>query len=158
MKNILPSLRRAVTLLEALTVLVIIGIVVFVTLPHLTQSKSNADMAAAKAKAIQLNIAKDAYISMLGAEKAQINWRNAVDDNARFALIKPFINPPTTATKLVPASVSQSYDSSVFSTPSYIFTFYPYQGGEKIIAAPVIINGSSGDEDGGTFGGGIIGK
>lgn len=143
-----PSLRQAVTLLEALTVLVIIGIVVFVTLPHLTQSKSNADMAAAKAKAVQLNMAKDAYIALVGSERAQANWKAAVDDNARFQLIKSFINPPTKAVKLGPSTATEPYDDTMFSSASYVFTFYPFDNTkEKIIAAPVIINGQSGDDD-----------
>lgn len=157
MKKYLSSVRRAVTLLEALTVLVIIGIVVFVTLPHLTQSKTNADLAAAKAKAVQLNLAKDAYISLLGSEEAQRRWAAAADDNARFALIRQFIQPATTATRLVPVTTApkpSDYTSDVFSTPSYVFTFYPFSGGEKIIAAPVILNGSAGEEDLGNFGGG----
>jgi len=137
---------RGVTLLEALTVLVIIGIVVFVTLPHLTQSKSNAEMAADKAKAIQLNAAKDAYIALLGSEKAQANWAAAANDDARFLLIKPFINPPTQAVRLNLPSVNAKYDETTFSTAAYVFTFYPYNGSEKIIGAPVMINAGSDDD------------
>lgn len=155
MKN--TKFTRGVTLLEALTVLVIIGIVVFVTLPHLTQSKTSADLAAAKAKAVQLNVAKDAYITMLGSEKAQLNWKTAADDNARFMLIRSFITPPvpSTVTKLVPATINASYDNTVFSTPSYRFVFYTSSTGESIIASPVIINPTSGDDDLGGNPGGI---
>ncbi|GEM_PF-2243191 len=85
------------TLVEALTIVVILGIVLFVTIPHLTQMHTSSDLVAMKAKAIQFNAAKDAYIAAQGMDQAQNTWQNrnaAVllpNSTARYQLISPYL-------------------------------------------------------------------
>ena len=140
---------RAVTLLEALTVIVIMGIAIFVTLPHLTNSKADADKAAIKAKAAQLNIAKDSYISLVGVDQAQINWTNAASDQARFVLLhKPNPGNPSQAVHLLAPAPADTVvnlngldSTTCFAVPGYVFVFPPAPPAatEKIIGQPVLI-------------------
>jgi type II secretory pathway pseudopilin PulG len=118
--------KTAMTLVETLAVIAILGIILFITLPHLTQSKSSSDLAAAKAKAAQLNAAKDAYISLIGITAAQNNWGTPATDAARFTKIKPLIRPTTTATNLTD-----------FTVPGYTFAF------DTQIAVPVHLTDTS---------------
>lgn len=79
-------------MLEALAVIIVLGIALFITLPHLTQSKAGNEFAAAKAKAIQLNLAKDAYISFVGMDTAISAWNSpAITTEGRYSLIKNYL-------------------------------------------------------------------
>ena len=113
--------------------LVILGIVVFITLPQLTNSKVNADMAAAKAKATQFNIAKDAYIGLLGASAAQDKWTNAGTDDARFMLVRGLISPS------VSNSVTQLNGTGGFSVPGYLILLSNDLAAERIVGMPVLL-------------------
>lgn len=131
------STTRAVTLLESLTVLLIMGIVIFLTLPHLTNSKARNELAAAKAKATQLNLAKDAYIGMVGIELAQNRWSTPSlagftnNELGRFNLIRTLIKPATTATAL--------NGIGGFSVPGYVIVFSPNSSAEKLIGSPPLL-------------------
>jgi type II secretory pathway pseudopilin PulG len=116
------QLKTAMTLVETLAVITILGIVLFITLPHLTNSKTTNDLAAAKAKIAQLNAAKDAYISLIGITPAQNNWNTAANTNGRFALIKNLIRPNTSAANM-----------GAFTVPGYSYSF------ENQIASPTIL-------------------
>ena len=142
---------HGMTMIEILTVLVILGIVIFVTLPHLTQSKANNELAAAKAKAIQLNYAKDSYISVVGLDTAQSAWLSLpgnivtgqadTSDERLYNLIKFYLPTGTAATVLNTADGSPSY-----AVPGYRYSFFSSgNANPNLITLPVMLTDPNGN-------------
>lgn len=122
--------RSAITLLEALTMIVILGIVLFLTLPRMSTSKLNNERAIIKAKAMQLNAAKDSFISIFGVTSAQDKWDGATTDNAKLALLTPYL-PGGTAAQ--PAALN-STTGTAFGLRGYVLAF-----NSALVTAPVLI-------------------
>ncbi len=108
------SSLRAFSLLEALAVVAILGILLFVTLPHLSNSKLIGERSAAKTKATALNIAKDAFIAALGVEEAQNDWNTNTNDTSRYLLVRSYLTPVPTAA-----------DLASYSVPGFLMFFTP---------------------------------
>jgi type II secretory pathway pseudopilin PulG len=112
-------------MIEMMAVITILGIVLFLTLPNLTSNKGTAELNAAKTKAIQLNIAKDAFIANRGLTSAQTSWSSATDDSARYLLLRPYLPPPAAASL------------SSFALAGYVLAFTPTGGTADPITYPV---------------------
>jgi prepilin-type N-terminal cleavage/methylation domain-containing protein len=125
---------RGMTLIESLTVLVVMGIVIFVTLPHLTQSKAANELSAAKAKAVQLNYAKDSYLSINGLDAAQTIWKSPPNnivagqtdtpDERLYNLIKYYLPTGTAATALNTADANAAQNATAYAVPGYTYSFF----------------------------------
>lgn len=120
------------TMVEILTMVTVMGIVLFLTLPRLSSSKTTADEATAKAKATQLIIAKDAFIATRGLSVCQSLWVAATTDTARYTLIKPYlpqaslqpsiVNSTSTTTGFVPLGYLIAFNATLVTAPVKLYT------------------------------------
>jgi len=132
------------TLMEALTVIAILGIVLFITLPHLTQTHESNDLMAMKAKAIQLNAAKDAYIAAYGLDNARANWINGGNADSRYQMFAKYLPAGS-----VRASNPSSPLLKEYVVPGFTVSFT--QSGYLIpITNPVVIETYDGNSTGTT--------
>ncbi len=127
------SIHHALTLMETLTMIVILGVVLFLTLPRLATSKYSSERAAVKAKAIQLNLAKDAFISANGITAAQNKWDGKSNETRWKDIIRTFL-PADVAKpdKLNPTSTNDTVITA-FGRPGYLLEF------NDIVTFPVSI-------------------
>lgn len=89
----------AFSLVEVLAAVAIIGVVIFLAIPNIVRVRQDAEESLAKSRADALNVAAAAYFQAVGPQTALGNWTNA-SDNARYALVKPYLAFAPTNTNL----------------------------------------------------------
>lgn len=91
MKSTSHRSSAAFSLVEVLAAITIIGIITFLAVPNIVRVKQDGEENLARARAETLNMAIAAYVQAVGTNVAQSNWAGAANDNARYALISPYI-------------------------------------------------------------------
>jgi type II secretory pathway pseudopilin PulG len=122
---------KALTMIEVIMMVTLLGIVLFLTLPRLATSRFSNEQAVIKAKALQLNAAKDAFVALRGVSEAQDEWDDTKGDaQAEWVLVEPFLPEAAQKTYLNYTSLSSSY----FGLQGYFIFF-----NSDIVTAPVHI-------------------
>ena len=83
--------RSAFSLVEMLAVIAIIGVVVFLAIPHLVRIKGDAEDSHARARVEALNMAMAAYLNSVGPTNAATQWNDGRDPNDCYDLVRPFL-------------------------------------------------------------------
>jgi prepilin-type N-terminal cleavage/methylation domain-containing protein len=109
------SSRSAFSLVEVLAAVAIIGILVFIAIPNVVQSRRDAEENFAIGRAEALNSAISQYIQANGRANAGVAWTaTGVGNPQRFNLVKGYLAyPPTLITDYQP----NGYVYNLPSTP-----------------------------------------
>jgi prepilin-type N-terminal cleavage/methylation domain-containing protein len=82
--------RSGFSLVEVLAAVAIIGIIVFIAIPNVIQSRRDAEEQFAITRAQALNIAVSQYVQAKGRANAGVTWA-AKNNNERYVEIKPYL-------------------------------------------------------------------
>lgn len=103
----------AFSLVEVLIVVVILGIIVFLAIPNIVQVRQDSEDNLARSRAEALNVAAAAFFQAQGVQAASSAWQGAGSNEARYALIKPYLAfAPETLAAYMPAGYTASFSSS----------------------------------------------
>jgi prepilin-type N-terminal cleavage/methylation domain-containing protein len=83
--------KAGFSLVEILVVLVILGTVLFLAIPNIVQVRSDSEDNLARSRAEALNVAAAAYFQAVGRQAATAAWSAAAHNDARYALISPYL-------------------------------------------------------------------
>lgn len=98
-----PSKASGFSLVEVLAAVAIIGILVFIAIPNVVQSRRDAEENFAIGRAEALNSAISQYIQANGRANAGSSWTGANGDSAKFDLVKGYLAyAPTQLADYVP--------------------------------------------------------
>ncbi|HWB02293.1 MAG TPA: type II secretion system protein [Verrucomicrobiales bacterium] len=98
-----PSKTSGFSLVEVLAAVAIIGILVFIAIPNVVQSRRDAEENFAIGRAEALNSAISQYIQANGRANAGSSWTGASNDGAKFDLVKGYLAyAPTQLSDYVP--------------------------------------------------------
>ena len=92
-----PTKTAGFSLVEVLAAVAIIGILVFIAIPNVVQSRRDAEENFAIGRAEALNSAISQYIQANGRANAGSAWTGATDDGGRFNLVKGYLAYAPTA-------------------------------------------------------------
>jgi prepilin-type N-terminal cleavage/methylation domain-containing protein len=86
-----PSKTAGFSLVEVLAAVAIIGILVFIAIPNVVQSRRDAEENFAIGRAEALNSAVSQYVQANGRANAGVAWSGATDDAGKFNLVKGYL-------------------------------------------------------------------
>ena len=102
------------SLIEVLAAVAIIGIITFLALPNIVTLKQDAEVDLAIARAEYVNMAVAAYIQANGQPTAVSNWSGASTDQAKWALVSPFLAfAPTDLASFMPSGYTLTMQTSL---------------------------------------------
>lgn len=109
-----PSDRqRGFSLVEVLAAVTIIGVITFLAIPNLIRVKQDSEDSLARARADALNLAAAAYFQAAGTQAAQTAWQGAANNEARYALLAPYLAfAPTTLSSYMPSGYSVTFHTN----------------------------------------------
>jgi len=81
----------AFSLVEVLAAVALIGIITFLALPNIVRIKTDSEISLAISRAEALNLAMASYVQAHGQASATASWTAAADDDARYALLAPYL-------------------------------------------------------------------
>lgn len=95
--------RRAFTLIELLVCIGVIGILYFIISPNAARERSRAETKTMVTRCNALMLAQASYRDTVGITAALAAWSGAADDEARYQLIKPYLeySPASLATFVI---------------------------------------------------------
>lgn len=104
---------NAFSLVEILVVLVILGTVLFLAIPNIVQVRSDSEDNLARSRAEALNVATAAYFQSVGRQAASAAWTNAANNEARYALVSPYLAfAPSTLSAYMPTGYSATFSTT----------------------------------------------
>lgn len=105
-------LPKAFSLVEMLIVLVILGIIVFLAVPNIVQLRRDSEDNLARSRAEALNVAAAAFFQAAGTQSAASAWLSAGGDEARYALVAPYLAfAPESLAAFMPPGYSAGFSS-----------------------------------------------
>lgn len=105
---------RAFSLVEVLVAAALIGVIVFLALPNIVRIKDDSETHLAIARAEALNMSMASFIQAQGITAAGTSWGNAADDEARYALVKPYLAfAPAGLTNYTPGGYGLAFPASI---------------------------------------------
>lgn len=110
----LRALRRGFSLVEMMACVSIIGIIAFLAIPSITRMRSDSERNLAISRAESLNLAEATFIQVRGRTQAGIDWSTATSNEARYALLRPYLAyAETTLALYLPAGYSVTFPTSI---------------------------------------------
>jgi prepilin-type N-terminal cleavage/methylation domain-containing protein len=89
--------RRGFTFLEIMIVLAIMGYMYLSLAPNSAADKNGAEVSMMMTRAAALNYAQTTFVQANGVNSAVSQWTGAANDDARYAMLVPYIQyPPAT--------------------------------------------------------------
>lgn len=117
---------KAFSLVEVLAAVAIIGVITFLAIPNIVRVKQDGEENLVRARAEALNLGIASYVQSVGPTTAQARWTEAASDQARFALVRPFISfaepqltsfIPNSYTSTLPATINPLTTKTTISGP-----------------------------------------
>jgi len=104
------------SLVEMMACVSIIGIIAFMAIPSVTRMRADSERNLAIARAESLNLAQASYIQVVGRTQAALNWTAAGTNDARYALLRPYLSyAEATLTAYMPSGYSVTFAPSITS-------------------------------------------
>lgn len=108
------SRPRGFSLVEMMACVSIIGIIAFMAIPSVTRMRSDSERNLAIARAESLNLAQANLIQVRGRTQASLEWTAAGSNDAKFALLRPYLSfAETTLTAYMPSGYSITFPPSI---------------------------------------------
>jgi prepilin-type N-terminal cleavage/methylation domain-containing protein len=106
--------KSAFSLVEVLAAITIIGVITFLAIPNIVQIKQDGEDNLARARAESLNMAMASLIQANGRVTAVSQWSGAASDDARFALLTPYLAfAETNRATYMPSGYSFTFPASI---------------------------------------------
>jgi len=104
----------AFSLVEVLAAIAIIGIITFLAIPNILRIKEDGEQSLAVSRAEALNMAMASYLQANGQASAASVWGAASDNDARYALLTPYVAfAPAALDDFMPTGYSVSLPASL---------------------------------------------
>ncbi len=99
-------------MVEVLVAVALIGILVFIALPNIVQIKDDSETHLAISRAEALNMGMASFIQARGTASASTDWNAAANDEARYALLTPYMAfAPTTLASYTPGGYGLTFQT-----------------------------------------------
>lgn len=102
------------SMVEMMACVSIIGIISFLAIPSVTRMRTDSERNLAIARAEALNLSQATLIQVKGRAQASIDWAAAGTNDAKYALLRPYLSySETTLTAYMPSGYSISFPASI---------------------------------------------
>jgi prepilin-type N-terminal cleavage/methylation domain-containing protein len=123
MKTFIHTSRRGFSLVELLVAVSIVGIITFIAVPKVSNVQAEAHKNLAISRAESLNMAVATLVQVRGNSAAATAWASASGDNAKYALIRPYLGfSEPTLTEYMPAGYTVEFPTTLIPMRKAILT------------------------------------
>ena len=108
------STRQGFSLVEMMASVAIIGIIAFLAIPSISRMREDSEKNLAIARAESLNVAQATLVQVKGRTQADLDWRNAGSNDAKYLLLLPYLSyAESTRTLFVPSGWNVTFDNDI---------------------------------------------
>jgi prepilin-type N-terminal cleavage/methylation domain-containing protein len=109
-----PALRRGFSLVEMMASVAIIGIIAFLAIPSISKMREDSEKNLAIARAESLNVAQATMVQVKGRTQADLDWRNAGSNEAKYTLLQPYLSyAETTLAGFLPSGYTATFNAAI---------------------------------------------
>jgi len=106
--------RQGFSLVEMMASVAIIGIIAFLAIPSISRMREDSEKNLAIARAESLNVAQATLVQVKGRTQADLDWRNAGSNDAKYLLLLPYLSyAESTRTLFVPSGWNVTFDNDI---------------------------------------------
>lgn len=106
----------AFSLVEMLAAVAIIGVISFLAIPSITRMRMDSERNLAVSRAEALNVAQASMIQVEGRTQADLRWRGASGNEAKYSLLRPYLSyAETSLAAYMPSGYSITFNPSITS-------------------------------------------
>lgn len=87
-----PSRQGGFSFVEMLASVAIIGIIAFLAIPSISKMREDSEKNLVIARAEALNVAQATFVQVKGRSQADIDWKNAGSNEAKYLLLLPYLS------------------------------------------------------------------
>lgn len=128
------SFYRGFSLVEMMACVSIIGIIAFMAIPSITRMRADSEKNLAITRAEALNLAQATFIQVRGRTQAAIDWAAASSDEARYALLRPYMSyAEPSLFQYMPAGYEVQFNTSITTMTKMKLTGPTGTGGKENI-------------------------
>lgn len=110
----LPAARRGFSLVEMMASVAIIGIIAFLAIPSISRMREDSEKNLAIARAESLNVAQATMVQVKGRTQADLDWRNAASNDAKYTLLQPYLSyAETTLSSYLPSGYTVTFNTAI---------------------------------------------
>lgn len=116
MKTSVPSAatKRGFSLVEMMASVAIIGVIAFLAIPSISRMREDSEKNLAIARAESLNVAQATLVQVRGRTQADLDWRNAATNDAKYTLLQPYLSfAETTLTNFMPSGYTVTFNTAI---------------------------------------------
>ena len=109
-----PAARRGFSLVEMMASVAIIGIIAFLAIPSISRMREDSEKNLAIARAESLNVAQATMVQVKGRTQADLDWRNAASNDAKYTLLQPYLSyAETTLSSYLPSGYTVTFNTAI---------------------------------------------
>lgn len=109
-----PRRRTGFSLVEMMASVAIIGIIAFLAIPSISRMREDSEKNLAIARAEALNVAQATLVQVKGRTQADLDWRGAASNDAKYTLLQPYLSfAETTITLYMPSGWNVTFNTAI---------------------------------------------
>ncbi len=109
-----PICRTGFSLVEMMASVAIIGIIAFLAIPSISKMREDSEKNLAIARAESLNVAQATMVQVKGRTQADLDWRSAGSNDAKYTLLQPYLSyAETTLATYLPSGYTATFNTAI---------------------------------------------
>ncbi|MBX7209733.1 MAG: prepilin-type N-terminal cleavage/methylation domain-containing protein [Verrucomicrobiaceae bacterium] len=99
---------------EMLASVAIIGIIAFLAIPSISKMREDSEKNLAISRAEALNMAQSTMVQVKGRTQADLDWRNAATNDAKYVLLQPYLSyAESTLAAYLPSGYTVTFNAAI---------------------------------------------
>lgn len=105
---------KGFSFVEMLASVAIIGIIAFLAIPSISKMREDSEKNLAIARGESLNVAQATMVQVKGRTQADLDWRNASSNDAKYTLLQPYLSyAESTLAGYLPSGYSVVFNAAI---------------------------------------------